>query len=487
MENKVYNYIKKYNMINEGDRVLAGVSGGADSMCLLLVLLKLADRLGAKIFAVHVNHCLRGEDSDEDAEFVRKFCENNGIECIVRNVDVKSLVKTEGLSEEEAARILRYDVFKSAAKDCGCNKIAVAHHADDQAETVLFQMFRGSGLRGISGILPVRDEIIRPLLCVGRDEIEDYLQKNNINFRTDATNFSTEYSRNKIRLKLLPYIKENINEGIVAHLNAVAQDAAKADAYFREEAQKIFGSNAVIENSIDNQNNMNIQNNVNNQNKTVRLSLDILKNKEIIVSYVFRMCISTVKASLKDIGRTHIEKIYQLADSTGNRQISLPYGIIVKKEYDNLIFKVTDNEKCLKQAVPFVEISIKKEEIFAAPEGIIVEAGDKKIEFCVRENKKVAKYPKTMYTKCFDYDKIENVLSLRTRKAGDFLVVNKSGGRKKIKDYFIDEKIPKDNRDEIILLADGSNILWAVGYRISEEYKITEESKYILEVKVNGG
>ena len=273
----------------------------------------------------------------------------------------------------------------------------------------------------------------------------------------------------------------------MAHLNAVAQDAAKADAYFREEAQKIFGSNAVIENSIDNQNNMNIQNNVNNQNKSVRLILDILKNKEIIVSYVFRMCISTVKASLKDIGRTHVEKIYQLANSTGNRQISLPYGIIVKKEYDNLIFKVTDNEKCLKQAVPFVEISIKKEEIFAAPEGIIVEAGDKKIEFCVRENKKVAKYPKTMYTKCFDYDKIENVLSLRTRKAGDFLVVNKSGGRKKIKDYFIDEKIPKDNRDEIILLADGSNILWAVGYRISEEYKITEESKYILEVKVNGG
>lgn len=254
-------------------------------------------------------------------------------------------------------------------------KLQLPHHADDQAETVLFQMFRGSGLRGISGILPVRDEIIRPLLCVGRDEIEDYLQKNNINFRTDATNFSTEYSRNKIRLKLLPYIKENINEGIVAHLNAVAQDAAKADAYFREEAQKIFESNAVIENSIDNQNNMNIQNNVNNQNnmniqndmnnqsKTVRVSLDILKHKEIIVSYVFRMCIATVKASLKDIGRTHIEKIYQLANSTGNRQISLPYGIIVKKEYDNLIFKVTDNEKCLKQAVPFVEISIKKEEI----------------------------------------------------------------------------------------------------------------------------
>lgn len=219
-------------------------------------------------------------------------------------------------------------------------KLQLPHHADDQAETVLFQMFRGSGLRGISGILPVRDEIIRPLLCVGRDEIEDYLQKNNINFRTDATNFSTEYSRNKIRLKLLLYIKENINEGIVAHLNAVAQDAAKADAYFREEAQKIFGSNAVIENSIDNQNNMNIQNNVNNQNKTVRLSLDILKNKEIIVSYVFRMCISTVKASLKDIGRTHIEKIYQLANSTGNRQISLPYGIIVKKNMIILYLKL---------------------------------------------------------------------------------------------------------------------------------------------------
>ena len=465
MEKKVVNYIKKFNMLDEGDKVLAGVSGGADSMCLLLVLLKIKNLFNINISVVHVNHGLRGKAAQLDAEFVEQICGRFNVECIVRNVNVKDYAAREKQSEEEAARNLRYKMFASVCRELQCTKIAVAHHADDQAETVLFQMFRGSGLKGLSGMLPVRDNIIRPLLCVSRAEIEDFLKQSHMEYCTDATNYSVDYTRNKIRLNILPYIKDNINEGVVSHLISIADDARRADLFLQREAQKIFNENSVIEDG------------------ELKLNLEVLKYEEIIVSYVLRMCIEKVKSAMKDIGRKHIEDIYNIAHIKGNKEIMLPYGIRVYKEYSSLIFKRQETEISEEQPC----FTLSKEKILNSINGISIEYGNNKIVLKIRRYEKNIKYTKTKYTNCFDYDKIENVLSLRARAPGDFIVIHKNGEKKKLKNYFIDEKIPKNERDKLLIVADGSQVIWIVGYRMSENYKVTEDTKYVLQMEIDGG
>lgn len=465
MEKKVVNYIKKFNMLDEGDKVLAGVSGGADSMCLLLVLLKIKNLFNINISVVHVNHGLRGKAAQLDAEFVEQICGRFNVECIVRNVNVKDYAAREKQSEEEAARNLRYKMFASVCRELQCTKIAVAHHADDQAETVLFQMFRGSGLKGLSGMLPVRDNIIRPLLCVSRAEIEDFLKQSHMEYCTDATNYSVDYTRNKIRLNILPYIKDNINEGVVSHLISIADDARRADLFLQREAQKIFNENSVIEDGV------------------LKLNLEVLKYEEIIVSYVLRMCIEKVKSAMKDIGRKHIEDIYNIAHIKGNKEIMLPYGIRVYKEYSTLIFKRQETEISEEQPC----FTLSKEKILNSINGISIEYGNNKIVLKIRQYEKNIKYTKTKYTNCFDYDKIKNVLSLRARAPGDFIVIHKNGEKKKLKNYFIDEKIPKNERDKLLIVADGSQVIWIVGYRMSENYKVTEDTKYVLQMEIDGG
>lgn len=475
MERNILSYIRKHNMVNEGDKVLVGLSGGADSMCLLLVLIKLKALLKMELCAVHVNHGLRGKDSDNDQSYVEKICNELGVTCCVKAADVKGMVKEHKLSEEEAARILRYRIFEETAKENSCNKIAVAHHGDDQAETVLFQLFRGSGLKGISGMMPVRDSIIRPLLCVDRCRIEEYLIENNVKYCTDKTNFSTDYTRNKIRLQVLPLIKENINEGIVAHLNNLAEDAMKADAYFCDKAMEIFKKNSCCQEGV------------------LKLPCQSLKD-DIISSYVIRICISSINKSLKDISRKHIESVLQMSLTKGNKEVILPYGIKVTKEYDKLLFMSGNNlirkknaKEDMEDYLTPQEITIEKKKIMEAESGIVINYNGKTFRLTVKQCENNINFQKNVCTKSFDYDKIKDVFSFRTRRSGDFLVINKSGGTKKLKDYFIDEKIPKSERDENVLVADDSHIMWIVGHRISEQYKITEETRYILEIEMSGG
>ena len=241
---KVLDYVKKYRMIEEKDTIIAGVSGGADSVCLLFMLLQIREQIPFHLAVVHVNHGIR-EDAGEDAAYVKELCEKYGLPFYLTEVKLKKYAKEEGLSEEEAGRKIRYRAFEAALKEElalqgiseaeNKGKIAVAHNSNDRAETMLFHLFRGTGLTGLSGIKPVNGKIIRPLLCLERREIEEWLDRGDISYRTDSTNVQDIYTRNKIRHHILPYAEEEICRGAVSHMSRAADDLLEAEEYIKKQ------------------------------------------------------------------------------------------------------------------------------------------------------------------------------------------------------------------------------------------------------------
>ena len=232
IEKKVLETINKYNLIKQGDNIVVGVSGGPDSMCLLSLLNSLKEKMNIKINVCHVNHCLR-ENAIIDQEYVEKICEKESIPCYVRKVDVKSKSKSDKIGIEEAARNLRYSFFEEIALKTNSNKIAIAHNSNDNAETVIMNIIRGSGISGLKGIQAKRDEkYIRPLIECSREEIEEYCLKKDLNPRHDESNDINLYTRNKIRNVILPYIKREFNPNIVNGLNKLSKIAEDDEKFF---------------------------------------------------------------------------------------------------------------------------------------------------------------------------------------------------------------------------------------------------------------
>lgn len=447
---KMLSFIEKYHMLDGCKTLILGVSGGADSVCLLLLMEKICAERGIVPVVVHIEHGIRGKESLEDAAFVENLCKEKGILFHLYSYDVKRIARESGESTEEAGRRLRYATFAEMAEQYEAAKIAVAHNENDNAETVLFHLARGSGLKGMSGIPPVRGNIIRPLLSVSRCEIEEYLRKENQPYRTDKTNFSDIYARNRIRHEVLPVL-ESVNAKAVVHIGQTAGEMAEAAAYIEEETKKAAAH-------------------------CVKKEPDgrgfLVKEREFIEYPAFLQgqilyhVLSGAAGSKRDIAREHIKQISGLMQKQVGRSICLPYGCTARRVYEGIFIAYEEIDK--KQS--FIK---KNEEDFA---------------FHIFENDfQMVEIPKNQYTKWFDYDKIENGLQIRTRQEGDFFWLDEKGRKKKLKSYFIDEKIPREEREQISLLADGSHILWIVGYRISAYYKVTKKTRRILEVQYHGG
>ena len=445
MMKKVLDYVNKNNILEHGDSVILGVSGGADSVCMLHLLNSLKEELGIELTVVHVNHGIRGMEAERDAEFVEHISKKLGVECKIFHIDVPSIARNRKISEEEAGRIERYAVFESVAQDIGANKIAVAHNLNDNSETVLFHLFRGSGLKGMTGIPVKRGKIIRPLLCLTRSEIEEYLEKNQLNYCIDSTNKETEYSRNKLRLEILPYIKENINSKADEHIVNTAEGLREVYDYIECQTNEAYEE--CVRNNII-------------LNKAKNLPSVILK--EVIRRWIFKNT-----GSLKDITAIHIGMVVSLLNNNVSKKIEIPYSQIIKKGYEGIEFEEGKKVKEIVQQILLEDNKINQVEHFSVS---LWETGISKDNI-----------PDLMYTKWFDYDKI-NKLLLRNRQPGDYIIVDEKGSKKKLKDYFIDQKVPREKRDEILLMADGSHIVWIVGYRISEYFKITDETKNILKI-----
>ena len=467
---KVLDYVKKYRMIEKGDTIVAGVSGGADSVCLLFVLLRIREEIPFQLAVVHVNHGIR-EDAWQDAEYVKGLCDNNRLSFYLTEKNVKDHAKRLGISEEEAGRQIRYQAFREALKketNTGCGKIAVAHNSNDRAETMLFHLFRGTGLTGASGIKPVNGNIIRPLLCVERKEIEDWLLKRKIDYCRDSTNQQDTYTRNRIRHHILPFAEEEICKGAVAHMNYAADDLLEAEEFIKRKAL-LAGKRCIA------------YGNVKGSRKAVISLPEFFKEDAYLQGRILLSCLEDIAEGRKDITSKHVEGIRRLMQASGSKEISLPYGITVYKKYDTVI---VEKRKLQEKNSQSEIVEEKKEYIVSIPE-ILEVPGLGSVEITVFSREKTENIPQKTYTKWFDYDKITGSVAFRTRKAGDYLTINNRLGHKSLQDYFVNEKIPKADRSNLYVLADGSHILWVPGHRISEYYKVSDHTKTVLQVRVN--
>lgn len=460
MVNKVHEYIIKNNMLQVNDKIVLGVSGGADSVCLLFLMLELVKKYNLELFVVHINHGIRGEESDGDEAFVRNLCEKENISFYCKRANISEIAKNKGISEEEAGRILRYETFNIACEKYGCNKIATAHNRNDSVETILFNLFRGSGIRGLTGISPVREMIIRPLLCVKREEIESYLRERNESFQTDSTNLEEIYSRNKIRLTLLPFVHNEIN--------SKAEDHIINSGVMLKEIEEYIESNSII-----------------CYNKIVRYERDdgysffvkdLAGENIVIQKSIIRKIIYQLVNQLKDIKSDHIGIVLDLLTKGVGKSVDLPYGLIAIRGYDS----ITIAEKKIQKTEQIEIETIIPGEYYLPWTGM-------NINFELKDYKRNLIIPKNSYTKWFDYDKIDNTVFIRTRKTGDFIEIDSEGSRKRIKSLFVDEKVLKEKRNSLPLLADGNHIIWVIGGRISERYKVDCNTKRILIVNVYGG
>jgi len=454
---KVKKIIEKYGMISPGDKVLVAVSGGPDSICLLHILDRLAKEMDLSLHIVHINHGIRKRESKREEKFVSDLAHRMGLAISVESLDVPSYARRKKLTVEEAARDLRYKVFESLAKKIGAKRIALGHTSSDQVETVLMHLLRGSGPQGLSGISPVRKSgstlIIRPLIEISREEILDYLKKNNLAFCLDSSNRRIEYFRNKIRLKLLPFLRENYNKNIDDALLRLSEILKEENAYWEKVVERVLHKIVSLESG--------------------KILVDLRRFLRYNVA-VQRRVLYSVFGGI--VSLRQIEAIRSLAHkSPQGKRINLGKRFSVRKEGDFLIFSTFPERRIRKFTYP-IRVPGKNE-----IEGLNLTVNTRIVDFHPISDRET----NTAY---FDVDKINlKGLMLRNRREGDCFRPFGLRGTKKLSDFFIDRKIARHLRDYVPLLVEGDDILWVVGFRRADKARITEDTRRILEVQVLPG
>ena len=441
VEAKVFRWMDQHHMVTPGDRIILGVSGGADSMCLLTLFLRLKKQIPLTLHVVHVDHQMR-QEAKWEAAYVEEFCRKCEISFHLFQEDVAALSKKWKCSTEDAGRRLRYQVFRETLREVGADKIAVAHNASDRAETMLLHLFRGSGLTGLCGIEPVRGDLIRPLLCLERKEIEGYLQEEGIVWCNDVTNEGDAYTRNRIRHHILSFAEEQICSGAVRHMCRTADLLSETESYLRQQTQQVI--NACV------------------QDGKITAE-EFLRYPAVLQKRAILECLEKLSPTGKDISMQHVEDVLELFSRPGNRVLHLPFGIRAIRSYETVELAAEEPESVCE----LPEIVFRK--------------------FSAREGQEI---PRTTYTKWFDYDTIGGTPVVRFRQTGDFLFVTAGDGslrHKSLKEYMITEKIPRQYRDRIPLLAVGNHVLWVIGYRTSDSCRVTARTGCILEVSLPEG
>lgn len=452
MYNKVIETIKKFNMLNNGENVVVGLSGGADSCALTHILTRLSGKMDLHITAVHINHGIRGEEAERDERSAEEFCRRLNIEFIAYHCDIPSEAAKRGIGEEEAGRLVRYEKFYETAEKKNGAKTAVAHNMNDKAETLIMNLCRGAGMKGLAGIKPVGGSIIRPLIFCTRDEIEKYCDDNNIEYCTDSTNLQNEYTRNKIRNILLPWLSENINPAAGMNMANASELLREEEEYLESKAQEQYKK--LLKDSGDG---------------FVSLNADGLASEHSVIRRrVLRIALRSLRPDMRDFGRKHIENAEDILMGDTGRRISLPGGITVSKGY-GLINILYDREK---QGAFCYDIEPGKKYFIKETERYVL--------LSLNEEKNI-KNAVNICTKKIDYDKIKDKIQLRTRQTGDFISIK--NGRKKIKDIFIDDKIPSDKRDSYPMLVCGKSVI-IVGDRLGTDYYVGQDTKNILYIYI---
>lgn len=441
MLKRVLETIKENNMLKAGDKVVCALSGGADSMALLCALYEIKDNIGIEVYAAHLNHSVRGKAADEDYEFVKEFCEKKGIELFYKKVDVPKLSKELHKGEEEVGRDERYKLFYEAAEKLGGALIATGHHRNDNAETILFNLFRGSGSRGLGGIRYKRGNVIRPLLDVTREDTENFLKSRGISWREDDTNKKCIYARNKIRLVILKEI-ERFFPDAAAKIVSAAKIVRIDDDYLTEAAKNTgaFENGAIVAAKF--------------------LPLHESLRRRVIIEALEAWDIGDINAEkIKAVYETVLGQTGKGRDLGNNIRIVNNYGTVSKKEKNEVekrrLNHTVNSEESLEIQASEGEWSIKT-----------VDKTEK-----MRDNKMMI---------LLDADKLKNEVSVRCRQDGDYISPCGMAGTKKLKKVFIDLKIPKEKRDMISMLTMGSEVLFIPGIRKTKNYLPDESTKRVL-------
>ncbi len=444
MKTKFLDTIKKYSMFSDGDRVVVGLSGGADSMCLVSLLDEFKAELAITLCAVHVNHCIRGEEADRDEQFVRKFCEEKNIPLTVFRKDIPRISRETGESTELAARRVRYECFNK----CAAEKIATAHSASDRIETLLFNLSRGASLNGLCSIPPVRDNIVRPLIGITRGEIEEFCKANSIDYITDSTNLTDEYTRNKFRLNVIPELN-SINPAFQKNALRCIELLNEENAYIESLADKLLEESLMPDGS---------------------LALENLLDEDKVI---FRRVVIKFLES-RAVGEYEYSHIGIITESKGKKfAVCLPGNIRVKSD-GKILYIENNSGNSSREAL--------KEYIFNANDGISFTHGNKKYSVCISREKH--EKHGVFYA---DSDKIGEALVFRAKHPGDVIKPGKGRCSKPLRKLFNEMKIPAEERDFIYVLADEKGVVFVenIGFdarclcdRETEKYLIIETEEF---------
>ncbi len=445
-------------MLTPGDSILIGLSGGPDSVCLLHVLTMLREKYELALHALYIDHGLRPEETGREREFCSVLCEKHGIPFLAKSIDVRTHARMGKLNLHEAARQLRYQAYEETLYEVAARKVALGHTADDQAETILMRLFRGSGPAGLAGIPPVRKNIIRPLIEVERGEIEAFLDSESADSLTDSSNAKRDYLRNRVRLSLMPMLRD-FNPGITGTLSKTA-------AIFREEERyfEILVTKTLMK-LISRKTDMRIE--------LFLAPFEIMD--KVIMRKVLRRAIDETKG-LREIQFIHIEDIMKLVkDGEPGDRLYLPGGIRVIKDYATLIL-TSEVPLALSPAI----LNIPGETILKESR-VVIRASEAKIHQpgAAEDTERIGKS-----LGIFDADTLQLPLAARPRKDGDFFYPLGFGKRKKLQDFFVDEKVPRDERNRVPLIVSGNEIVWVVGYRADDRFKLTEKTKRVIQLEV---
>lgn len=444
MKNKVYNTVKKYNMIKESDTILVALSGGADSVSLLHVLLNLKDEFGFEIAAAHVNHMIRGDEADRDELFVRSLCDKLNVPLKIGRFNIPEISRKTGESEELCGRRKRYEFFSETAPEA---KIATAHNLNDCAETFFLNLARGAGLRGLTGIPPVRGNIIRPLIECERNEIERYCQKNGLSFVTDSTNLSDDYTRNKIRHSVLPVMNE-INPSFFSVFLRNTDSLKEDMLYIEKEVNRVY---ELIPDK-----------------KKIDVSF-LLGLDRSIRNRVLSKIITENTSLCPELRHIDIINMY-LQNGTGALMLSSDFTVKIEKGF--LLFKTKKN------SFKSVRIDISSEDfLYKTPYG--------EIEL-VLLNKKLSDLKKNIKELSLDnyadYDKIVLDSCIRTRENSDRFAFVNAEHSSSLKNLYRDKKINSEQRKDKLFIADSAHILWSEVFGTSKYGSVDNNTKKIVKI-----
>lgn len=448
---KVKATIAKYSMLSGGETVLVGLSGGPDSVCLLSVLNSLKEELNLKLHAVYVDHGLRPDETPDEIEFCRKLCQEMSVPFTARTIDVKTYARELGMNLQEAARELRYKIFDELFHEIKAERIALGHTADDQMETFFMRFFRGSGPGGLAGIPPVRAKIIRPLIEIERQEIEEFLKVRGLHYIVDSSNLKEDYLRNRLRLSFIREFKK-INPRIAQTLSRTMDILREEERYFEIAVTKALMK--LISRKTD---------------LRIELFLAPMESMDkVILRRVLRRAIDQTKG-LRGMGFQHIEDVMEMIRKgrPGDR-LSLPKGLRVIKNYATLVMTSE-----IPQRMETVSLCVPGQAVMSDIKAVINASLEERVEG----------YGDGKTAVLLDADRTGTALLVRPREKGDFFYPLGFGKRKKVQDFFVDRKVPRDERDSIPLILSGNDIVWIAGYRGDERFKVTEGTKRFLKLE----